>query len=87
MEFDPYYLTSYLHKNFLIPPTDVTYGKNFKIDFGLSDEEILQMLDYLEGILDMTFSKKNSPQRYEYVLDLIFYIIFHEMREELFLYK
>ncbi|GGD48225.1 hypothetical protein GCM10011514_10300 [Emticicia aquatilis] len=78
MKFDLYFLTSYLHQNFLIAPSEVTLSKNFKTDFGLNREEIDSMLEYLEGVFDLKFPAKRTPDRYEFVLDLVFYIIIYD---------
>lgn len=78
MEFDSYFLTSYLHKNFLILPAEVTLSKNLRTDFGLSTADMNEMFAYLEEMFDMKFPQKNAPDRYEYVIDLIFYIILHD---------
>jgi hypothetical protein len=78
MKFDMYFLTSYLHQNFLIPPSEVTLSKNFKTDFGLNREEIDSMLEYLEGVFDIKFPARRTTDRYEYVLDLVFYLILYD---------
>ena len=78
MKFDLYFLTSYLHQNFLIAPSEVTLSKNFKTDFGLNREEIDSMLEYLEGVFDLKFPDKRTPDRYEFVLDLVFYMIIYD---------
>lgn len=78
MKFDLYFLTSYLHQNFLIAPSEVTLSKNFKTDFGLNREEIDSMLEYLEGVFDLKFPTKRTPDRYEFVLDLVFYMIIYD---------
>lgn len=78
MKFDLYFLTSYLHRNFLIAPSEVTLSKNFKTDFGLNREEIDSMLEYLEGVFDLKFPAKRTPDRYEFVLDLVFYMIIYD---------
>ncbi len=73
-----YFLTSYLHTNFLIPPSEVTLAKNFRTDFGLSQEEIEHMLEYLENIFAIKFPLRKAPDKYEYVLDLVFYLILYD---------
>ena len=78
MEIDMYFLTSYLHTNFLIPPSEVTLARNFRIDFGMSRTEIDEMLEYLEVIFNIKFPARRAPDRYEYVLDLVFYLILYD---------
>lgn len=67
-----------MHQNFLIAPSEVTLSKNFKTDFGLNREEIDSMLEYLEGVFDLKFPDKRTPDRYEFVLDLVFYMIIYD---------
>jgi hypothetical protein len=78
MKFDMYFLTSYLHQNFLIAPSEVTISKNLKSDFGLNRTEIDTMLEYLEGVFDVKFPVKRSFDAYEYVFDLVFYMIIYD---------
>jgi hypothetical protein len=83
MSFDPYFITSYLHQNFLIPPNSVKLSSNLKVDFRLNQSEIYDFLTYLNGIFDVKFPLKKSDDRYEYLFEIIFYIVIYQYENSL----
>ncbi len=75
MNFDPYLITSYLHQNYLIPPVSVNLTSNLRTDFGLSRIQINEFLEYLDGIFGVTFPIKKAVDNYEYMFEIVFYIL------------
>lgn len=82
MEFDPFFITSYLYRNFMIPPDKVNYSTNLKKDLNLSRLDILDLLLYLEIIFEVKFPKRKSADQYEYTLDIIFYIVIYQYENQ-----
>lgn len=86
MDFDPYFITTYLHQNFLIPPDTVKLSSNLKNDFSLSSIQIDDFLLYLDNLFGVTFPHKQADDRYEYVFEIIFYIIIHQYENHATIY-
>lgn len=78
MDFDPYFITLYLHQNFLIPPESVKLSSNLKEDFKLNRSQIYDFLFYLDGLFGVKFPYKKADDRYEYVFEIVFYIVIHQ---------
>ncbi len=75
MEFDMYFLRSYLHRNFLVTPDEVKLSSNLKKDFGLNHTDITGLLEYLENMHKVIFPHKNAIDQYEYVFDIYLYFL------------
>jgi hypothetical protein len=75
MSFEPYFISSYLNRNFMIPLHKIKYSTNLKTDFGLNNLELSDFLSYLEQVFEVQFPKTRRADQYEYLLDIIFYIV------------
>lgn len=65
----------------MIPFNDINYSSNLKSDFGLTSSEVCDFLEYLESIFEVNFPSRKSPDHYEYLIDIIFFIIVFQFEE------
>jgi hypothetical protein len=69
MDFDPY---------FMVTPDKGKLSSNLKKDSNLSRNQIDDFLLYLDNLFGVTFLYKEADDCYEYVFEIIFYIVVHQ---------
>jgi hypothetical protein len=67
----------------MIPFHKIKYSTNLRTDIGLTHLELSDFLEYLEQIFEVQFPVKRRADQYEYLLDIIFYIVIFQFEMNL----